>query len=243
MKELPQYKQIYEHLRSRIAEGQFVPGDMLPSENELCNTYRVARLTLRKALSQLAVDGLIVCRQGKKSIVKGAPKGIGILSLVGTTSALDSPTSALDSLNLVTRITLKQELRKWSGEAFTFSIEPQEEEAGCIYFERLRLLDSLPVFYDMTMLPNINLPKFLDYNLENRSLFDALRTQYQIIVTGGIQQLYAIRANKRLQEYFNVSAGFPVLQLNRKIDTNRSGFHIYSQVFCVTQQYGLIGNF
>ncbi|MDR2917433.1 MAG: GntR family transcriptional regulator [Tannerella sp.] len=235
MSELPQYKQIYEDLRSQIADGVYIPGDLLPSEHELCATYNVARLTVRKSLEQLVADGIIVRHQGKGSIVKGTPKGVGILSLMGTTSALGSP-------DLTTCITLKPELRKWN-EAFSFSIEPQEEEAGCIYFERLRLLDGVPVFYDITMLPNINLPRFLNYNLENKSLFDTLRAQYQIVVTGGLQQIFAIRADKRLQESFNVRAGHPILQLNRKIDTNRPGFHIYSQVFCATQRYGLIGTF
>ena len=235
MKELPQYKQIYEHLRSQIADAVYVSGDLLPSEYELCDFYHVARLTVRKALEQLKADGLIVRQQGKGSIVKGAPKGIGILSLMGTTSALGSP-------NLTTRIALPPEIRKWD-EAFTFPIDPQEQEAGCIYFERLRLLDGIPVFYDITMLPNMNLPKFLSYNLENKSLFDTLRTLYQIVVTGGVQQLFAIRADKRLQDSFNVSASHPILQLNRKIDTTRAGFHIYSQVFCVTQRYGLFGTF
>ena len=235
MGELPQYKQIYEHLRSQIANGKYIPGDLLPSEHDLCIIYNVARLTVRRALEQLIADGLIVRRQGKGSIVKGAPKGVGILSLVGTTTALGSP-------NLTTRIIRKQEVRKWN-EAFTFSIDPQEEKAGCIYFERLRLLNGIPVFYDITMLPDMNLPNFLYYDLENKSLFDTLRSQYQIVVTGGVQQLFAIRADKRLQDSFNVKAGHPILQLNRKIDTNLPGFHIYSQVFCVTQRYGLIGEF
>lgn len=235
MSDLPQYKQIYEDLRSQIADGVFVPGDLLPSEHDLCNKYHVARLTVRKSLERLVTDGLIVRHQGKGSVVKGTPKGIGILSLVGTTSALGSP-------NLSTHIILKPELREWK-EAFSFSIDAQEEEAGCIYFERLRLLGGVPVFYDITMLPNINLPQFLNYNLENKSLFDLLRSRYQIDVTGGVQQLFAIRADKRLQKSFNVRAGHPILQLNRKIETNRPGFHIYSQVFCVTQRYGLIGTF
>ena len=235
MSELPQYKQIYEDLRSHIADGTYVPGDLLPSEHELSVKYNVARLTVRRSLEQLVADGFIVRRQGKGSVVKGTPKGIGILSLVSTTSALGSP-------NLTTNIILKPEFRKWE-EAFSFPIEPDEEKAGCIYFERLRLLDGAPVFYDITMLPNINLPRFMKLDMQNKSLFDTLRTQYQIVVTGGIQQLFAIRADKRLQKSFNVRPGHPILQLNRKIETNRPGFHIYSQVFCATQRYGLIGTF
>ena len=69
-------------------------------------------------------------------------------------------------------------------------MEEWERRAGCIYFERLRLLDGVPVFFDITMLPNVGLPRFLNYDLENRSLFDSLRSQYQITVTGGTQQLF-----------------------------------------------------
>ena len=115
--QLPQYRQIYEDLRAQIVAGAYVPGDMLPSEHKLCIKYNVARLTVRKALAQLTADDFIVRRQGKGSTVKGTPKGIGILSLMSTTSALDST-------NLTTRIILKPELRKWN-EAFTFAVEPQ----------------------------------------------------------------------------------------------------------------------
>ena len=235
MGELPQYKQIYENLRAQIADGVYVPGDLLPSEHKLSIVYGVARLTVRRALSQLVIDDFIIRHQGKGSVVKGTPKGIGILSLISTTSALSSP-------YLATHIVRKQELRSWN-EAFSFPIEKEEEKAGCYYFERMRLLDEEPVFFDITMLPNKDLPRFQHVDLENKSLFDTLRTLYKIVVTGGVQQLFAIRADKRLQEYFKVSAGYPILQLNRKINTNRAGFHIYSQVYSVTQRYGLTGNF
>jgi DNA-binding GntR family transcriptional regulator len=235
MSDLPQYRQIYESLRAQIATESYVPGDLLPSEHKLCAVYGVARQTVRKALELLAADDFILRRQGKGSIVKGPPKEIGILSLRSTTSALDNA-------NLTTHITLKPELREWH-EAFTFPVEPQEEAAGCIYFERLRLLDGEPVFYDVTMLPNLNLPGFPSCDLENKSLFDVLRTHYRMVVTGGVQQFFAIRADRRLQQYFRVRSGHPVLQLNRKIDTNRPGIHIYSQIFCVTQHYALTGSF
>lgn len=235
MEKLPRYKQVYEELRGRIAGGQYAPGDLLPSEHELADAYRLARPTVRKALDQLVVDGFIVKHQGKGSIVKGAPKGIGILSLTGTTSAVGRD-------DLFTRILLKPEKRPWT-EAFGFPISPEEREAGCFYFERLRVLGDTPGFLDLTMLPDINLPDFASYNLEDRSLFDFLRTTYQITVTGGIQQFFAIRADKRMQDHLGVGAGYPILQLNRKIETSRPGFHIYSQIYCATRGYGLIGTF
>ena len=143
MGNLPQYKQMYETLRGQIASGEFRPGDLLPSEHDLCRQYRLARPTVRKALDQLVADGFIVKHQGKGSIVKGAPKGIGILSLTGTTSALSSA-------NLSTHIILKPESRPLD-EAFSFPVEPQEQRAGCFYFERLRLVNGEPVFFDITI--------------------------------------------------------------------------------------------
>jgi DNA-binding GntR family transcriptional regulator len=233
--ELPKYKQIYEVLRKQIAEGVYAPGDRLPSERSLCTACGAAHLTVRKAIGELLKDGLVVCGQGKRSVVRGAPKGIGILSIIGTTSALNHA-------GLSTQIICRPELRTWT-EAFSFPLEAHEREAGCIYLERLRLLDGAPVFFDVTMMPHIQLPRILDCDLENRSLFDSLRMQYQIIVTGGTQQFFAIRADKRMQHYLKVPAGHPVLQLNRRIDTNRAGFRIYSQLFCVTRKYGLTGTF
>lgn len=233
--ELPLHKKVYELLRKHISEGVYAEGDMLPSENELCALHKATRPTIRKALDRLANEGYIQKQQGRGSIVKGSPKGIGILSLTGTTSAIGRD-------NLITRIITGPEIRNWN-DAFSFAISEKEKEVGCFYFERLRLVNNIPCFFDVTMIPNINLPRFSQRNFENNSLFDILRRNYQIEVTGGEQKLLAIAADERLQRHFNVTAGHPVLQLDRKITTNKTGFFFYSQVFCNTEEYALYGTF
>ena len=232
---IPQHRKVYEILRMHITDGMFKVGDLLPSENDLCTVHKVTRPTIRKALDRLANEGYIVRHQGKGSIVKGVPMGIGILSLTGTTSAIGKDL-------LQTLIIVKPEVRNWE-EAFTFPLTQKEIESGCIYLERLRMVNNKPVFFDITMIPNINLPRFTSRNFENKSLFDILRKNYQIEVKGGEQKLLAIKADNHLQQHFEVEAGHPVLQLNRKIETNRPGFYIYSQVFCNTDEYVLYGTF
>ena len=133
----------------------------------MCTVHKVTRPTIRKALDRLANEGYIVRHQGKGSIVKGVPKGVGILSLTGTTSAIGKDL-------LQTHIIVKPEVRNWD-EAFTFPLTQKEIESGCIYIERLRLVDNKPVFFDITMIPNINLPRFTSRNFENKSLFEILR--------------------------------------------------------------------
>jgi len=232
---LPQYKKVYEILRKHILEGVYNEGDLLPSENELCLVHKVTRPTIRKALDRLVNEGYIKKQQGKGSIVAGRPKGVGILSLTGTTSAIGQE-------NLITKIIVKPEFRQWD-KALSFSITEQEKEAGCIYLERLRFVDNKPVFFDITMIPNLNLPRFSSLKFENRSLFDILRTKYQIEVIGGEQKIQATTGDEKLQKLFNVDAGHPVLQLDRKIETSRIGLTIYSQVVCNTSEYALYGTF
>ncbi len=234
-KELPRYKMLYEMLRKHITSGLYQKGDILPSENELCTQHGVTRPTVRKALDRLMHEGYIKKKQGKGSIVLGQPQGVGILSLSGTTSAIGQD-------NLETHIITKPYFTSWN-DAFGFPLEDNEREVGCFLLERLRIVNKQPVFFDITMVPNINLPRFTSRNFENRSLFDIMRTAYQIEVIGGEQKLMAITADKKLQEYFNVGPDHPILQLDRKMETSKDGFYIYSQVFCNTAEYGLYGTF
>lgn len=233
MKRLPLYLMVYEKLRKHIVEGVYNEGDLLPSENELCTLHQVTRPTVRKALDRLLNEGYIKKQQGKGSIVRGKPKGVGILSITGTTSAIGQD-------KLQTKIIIKPEIRRWE-QAFTFELSELEKESGCIYMERLRLVNGKPVFYDITNLPNINLPRFSSRNFQNNSLFDVLRKNYQIEVRGGEQQMLAKLPDKKLQKYFKIGPRHPIIQLNRKFETNRLNYFFYSQVFCNTDEYVLEG--
>jgi len=235
IKEPPQYRKLYELLRGFIEDGTYKYGDLLPSENELCATHHLTRPTVRKALDMLVNVGFIIRHQGKGSIVQGKPKGIGILSLTGTTSAIGQDI-------LTTKIIVKPHILSWE-QAFGYEISEKEKSLGCIHLERLRLINDKPVFYDITMIPNLNLPRFTSRSFENRSLFEILRKHYQVEVKGGEQKIQAITADERIQEHFGVKKNHPILRIDRKLDTNRAGFSFFSQIYCNTQDYSLIGRF
>ncbi len=231
----PQYKKVYETLRKHISEDFYKQGDLLPSENELCQAHNTTRPTIRKALDALVNEGFIKKHQGKGSIVMGAPKGIGILSITGTTSAIGDK-------NLETKIIVKPVFQKRDS-AFGFDLSDFEKETGFIYMERLRYMNGVPVFFDLSLIPNVNLPRFTSRNMDNKSLFEVLRKHYNIEVKGGEQKLMAISANKLLKKHFKVGEGHPILMLNRKIETNKLNYYIYSQVFCNTEEHALYGTF
>jgi DNA-binding GntR family transcriptional regulator len=232
---IPQYRKLYELLRKQIVEGVFKEGDLLPSENDLCSQHNLTRPTIRHALDALLNDGLIKKHKGKGSIVSNQPKGIGILSISGTTTAVGSS-------NLSTNILEKPKIIQWP-EPFIFPLTEKEKEAGCIYLERLRLVDNVPLFYDVNYIPNINIPRFTSRNFANKSLFDMLRKYYQIEIKGGEQKLKAISASEEISKYLNVPVGHPVLSLERKMNTNRHGFNIFSSIVCNTSEHALYGTF
>ncbi|MFC0878090.1 GntR family transcriptional regulator [Saccharicrinis sp. FJH2] len=232
---LPQYRRLYEILRRNIISGMYPEGSLLPSENDLCRIHNITRPTVRQALTALVSDGYIKKQKGKGSIVNALPKNIGILSIQSTTSAVGDQ-------NLKTKIIVKPEIRPWP-EDFIFPVDDDIKALGCIYFERLRFLNNDPIFYDISYMPNINMPRFTTLKLEDRSLFDVLRSNYQVEIKGGEQNLKAIIADNNISNFLKIKPGSPVLNLERKIETNRVGYHFYSIIYCNTSKYALTGIF
>lgn len=234
-KTIPQYRRLYEILRRHIQDNVYKENDLLPSENELCQLYGMTRPTVRQALSSLANDGYIIKHQGKGSIVHHLPKEIGILSVSGTTSAVGDR-------RLKTKIIVKPVLMKWPGD-FMFPLTKLEEESGCVYMERVRFLEDVPIFYDISYIANINLPRITSRQFENKSLFMILRDSYRIEVKGGEQRIKAIPATSRISKLLKLKKGQPVLHLERRMETNNKDLYLYSSIFCNTERYSIFGRF
>jgi GntR family transcriptional regulator len=61
----PLYHQIYLVLRNKIIDGEFVDGDLLPGEERTARSCGVSRITAKRALNELAEDGLVVRERGR----------------------------------------------------------------------------------------------------------------------------------------------------------------------------------
>lgn len=69
----PVFKQIADHLRARIESGELEGGGQLPSEQELIDSYRVARGTIRQAMTLLRSEGLVRTEHGRGTFVRDRP--------------------------------------------------------------------------------------------------------------------------------------------------------------------------
>lgn len=56
-------------IQDEIATGRLRPGDMLPSEKALCEQYKVSSITIRRALRDLVLSGLIYRENGVGTFV------------------------------------------------------------------------------------------------------------------------------------------------------------------------------
>src|SRR6201996_3078361 len=66
---VPLHRQLFLVLHDEIARGAIAPGDALPTEQSLCDQFGVSRITVRRALADLAEQGYIERRQGVGSFV------------------------------------------------------------------------------------------------------------------------------------------------------------------------------
>jgi len=68
----PLYQQLMRRLKSDVVAGVYPAGGRIPSEQVLCDTYGVSRVTVRKAMLDLVQEGLLVRKQGKGTFVADA---------------------------------------------------------------------------------------------------------------------------------------------------------------------------
>ncbi|GAA0115493.1 FadR/GntR family transcriptional regulator [Clostridium senegalense] len=66
------YEKVIEQIKEMIITGTFKKGDKLPSEREMAESLQVSRTSIREALRELEIMGLIESRQGEGNFIKSS---------------------------------------------------------------------------------------------------------------------------------------------------------------------------
>lgn len=141
----PLYKQLMQKLRTDIQSGVYPVHSRIPSEQELCQTYQVSRVTVRKALAELTQEGLLKRHQGKGTFV-GIPR---------IQKDLRSVNSFHDACRMMgstpgTRVLHAQWAHLEAGERAELGCEEDEQVVELV---RLRLADDMPVMLETNHFP------------------------------------------------------------------------------------------
>lgn len=204
----PLYLQLAELIEKKILSKEYVLGTYIPSERELCESYGVSRMTVRKAISLLEENGLLSKIQGKGTIVRPTVLETPIDSIQAMGKYIRS--FGFTPTNKVFHTAKRRAGIKYSR---IFGIDRND-----FIFElfRLRLADGRPFAIEYTYVPSYILPHFEDYNFEFCSLYD-LYAMNHIELSLDNQDLEIVRIDSPQSDLLKLPKNTAVFMLHNTV--------------------------
>ncbi len=200
-------KQVYLVLRDRILSGASDFGARLPTENELAELHRVSRVTVRRALGELARERLIERRRSSGTRVIYRP----------------SPSPVVADISGVLA-NLAEMGRRTAVKLLAFDYVPAEGAvakalgvAGDQLLQRsvrVRSVDGVPFSYLTTHVPESVSVTFTKQELGSRPLLELLE-RAGVKVESARQRMSAVLALPETAEALAVRTGSPLIELVR----------------------------
>lgn len=204
---IPYYIQLIEALKEKISQGDWKPGDQIPSEPELCESYGVSRTVVRQALGEIELGGLIVRRKGKGTFV-AEPKINESLAQKLTGFYQDMVERGHKP---ITQVLEHKVLPANKKVAAYLGILP---DTAVVEIKRLRFVADEPITLVTTYLPHHLCPALADVDLTNRSLYQFLEQECGLMIARGRRTIEAVAANEHEAELLQVDRGAPLILLN-----------------------------
>jgi GntR family transcriptional regulator len=205
----PLYLQIKELLLKSLAAVEWRPGETIPSELELAARFGVSQGTVRKALDALAADNLVVRRQGKGTFVATHTEEkvsmFRFLRIRRDDGVDEYPVSRLVDVR--------------RGKASSEVARALELKTGDSVITLRRLLDygGEPAVLDEIVVP-AQLFKGLTRGKVERyrgSIYGLFETQFGVRIVRAREKLSAVAAEPGRANLLRVSAGTPLLAVDR----------------------------
>lgn len=143
---IPLYLQIEEELRGLVESGGLGPLARVPSEAELSASFKVSRMTARKALDRLVADGLMFRRAGKGTFVAQPKIAHGPSQLLSWSAAMNA-----QGVRHATRVLDAGTVPAPTNIAHDLGLQPG---AQVVLVRRLRLIDDEPAAIHLSYVPN-----------------------------------------------------------------------------------------
>lgn len=208
------YQAIVEDLIAKISSGTYVVGERLPTIDEFCSEYDVSKITVRRAMDELAAHGLISRQRGAGTFVKALPMGHSDRKR-GFTLSFDLhsftkeciargmvPREIVNSLSQVTPPTgVAQSLALTSGEM-------------CHRVDRTLMADGVIWMVEIAYIP-VRLAPDLTVDDGERSLFAYLQRMTGQRIASAYRRLRATQPDEDLARQLNIGTDEPILELRQ----------------------------
>jgi len=211
---VPLYYQLKQQMLAKIESGEWKPGDSVPTEQELQQSYHLSRTTVRQALAEMVKEGRLMRQRGRGTFVS-QPKfqhdplrhrGIGHYLLE---QGLTPGWKVLDERHIVAPAEACARLGLARG-------------AHVYCLQRLRLADDEPIGYLVSYVP-ANLAEGIDRSaLDQGGSTDYLRNLPAMRESCVERSIEAVAAGDPEAKLLRVRRGSPLLSIQRLI-TARDG--------------------
>jgi len=215
MSRLPLYREVKEKLIQALAAGEWLPGAKIPVERDLARRYRVGISTVRAAVSELEVAGILSRKQGKGTFVsEHANQGrfYRFFNLVNADGRRETPERKF--------VSLKRD-RATAAEAEVLRLTRYGKDSA-VYRHRstFSLQGKVTGVSDATvpagLFPRMTRAGVYD---ENRTLYALYQSNYNVNVTSVSADLTVERAPDDVARLLGLKNGRAVLRIERKAYT------------------------
>lgn len=210
---IPLYVQLKDALAAEIAAGRYRPHQQLPSERELCERFKVSRMTARQAITGLTHDGLVYARVGKGTFVSEPKINQELRTLSGFSQDVRARGGKPGSRVLEARI-----IPATAHLAHALQVPPKTK---LVLLSRLRLSNGVPRAIETAYLPHSLCPDLLRFDFAVESLYHVLESEYGLRLVRAEQTIEAGLAEPPELELLQLVPPAAVLKMERLTFTDR----------------------
>jgi len=206
---MSKYEEIAQDIRQAILSGKYSPNAQLPLEKEMCLSYGVSRITIKKAVDELVIQGLVIKRRGSGTFVK---------------SVNDEDVEELGSVKQFGGFSETNKDRKVSSSIIKFEvIHPTDEIATKLkiacddfvyYIVRARYADNEPHVIEYTYMP-IGLIYGIKTDILMNSIYSYIEKNLKLKIKSAHRSVRAILPNEIEQEWLKIDKSIPILEVEQ----------------------------
>ncbi|MGV8847273.1 GntR family transcriptional regulator [Tessaracoccus sp.] len=219
---VPLYVQIENALRSSIADGEWKPGDRIPSEVSLNDLFGCSRMTVRGVLNALVDDGLLYRVPGKGTFVTEQ-------KISARSPAYRGIREQLEQMGFTTTTELVSQRITVPGESVRTTLQT-DRSVDVHEIVRRRLVDGVPVSLHRSFVPTPLAPGLATDDVVGEQLCVILEREYGLRPTRTIEQLEAVAATRQEATLLGVAEGAPLLLLEDTISAQSKTVFEYSKI-------------
>ena len=204
----PLYRQIKSLIVASLQDGEWLPGDVIPSEFELAARFKVSQGTVRKAIDEMATENLLVRRQGKGTFVATHAEATTQFRFLRLT-ADDGSASALQRRLL--------DCRRQRAPAEVARALALKSGESAVQVRRLLLAGGKPVVLDDLWLPSALFRGLSVERLDawRGALYRLFEAEFSVRMIRAEEKIRAVAASAEPAALLEVSVGSPLLQVER----------------------------